>query len=117
LIQYRPDSAQSFASARGQDTCSTSASPASVKAKEPGTSIACPHVPLVSLSTNACTSPPLSAKSPPATQFPADAHDTEVTSAPLPAFRAAVPGTSIAFPQVPLASSTTNASMANELSK
>ena len=45
---------------------------------------------------------------PPALQLPADAHDTEVTLAFPPVLRAAVPGTSLAVPQVPFTSLTTN---------
>ena len=47
--------------------------------------------------------------SPPALQLPADAHDNEVISTNPPWLRAAVPGTSIALPQVPLTWLTTNA--------
>src|SRR5215469_10450074 len=46
---------------------------------------------------------------PPAAQFPADAHDTERTSASPPTLRATEPGTGWAVPHKPPASSTTNA--------
>src|SRR5690349_8375541 len=63
----------------------------------------------VSVTTNAWKDPGLSPYSPPALQLPADAHDTEARSAPPPLLSAAVPGTLMAVPQVPLAWLTTNA--------
>jgi hypothetical protein len=56
-------------------------------------------------------------KSPPALQLPAEAHEIESISAEPPGFRAAVPGTSSAFPQVPLLSSTTKAWSLSESSE
>ena len=41
-------------------------------------------------------------------QLPAEAHDTELTPAWLPLFRAPRPGTSIAVPQRPFRSTATN---------
>ena len=45
---------------------------------------------------------------PPAAQWPGEAHDTDVTKPFPPVFRAARPGTSIARPQTPFVSLTTN---------
>lgn len=67
------------------------------------------HVPLTWLTVNASVAGVPFVYSPPALQLPADAHDTELTSAYLPALRLAVPGTSFAAPQVPLVSVSTNA--------
>ena len=53
--------------------------------------------------------PELSLYSPPALQVPAGEHDTELTTARWLWLRAAVPGTSLALPQVPCTWLTTNA--------
>ena len=66
-------------------------------------------MPFTSLTTNTCKVPWASRQYPPALQLPADAHDTELTTAYPPAFRAAVPGTSTAVCQVPFTWLTTNA--------
>jgi hypothetical protein len=50
-----------------------------------------------------------STNTPPAVQLPAEAHDTDGIEAYPPALRVPEPGTSVALPQVPLVSSTTNA--------
>src|SRR5215469_6717296 len=50
-------------------------------APRPGTGMALPHVPPVSLATHACSLPVGSTDSPPAAQLPAEAHDIEPTSA------------------------------------
>src|SRR5690242_2725972 len=79
----------------------TAAAPPWLRAAVPGSSLAVPQVPFRSPATNACSRPEPSAYPPPAAQLPADAHDTELATAPPPALRAAVPGTSCAVPQVP----------------
>lgn len=78
-------------------------------AAEPGSSIAWCQVPPVSAATNAWVCRVPSMYQPPATQVPAAAHDTDVTLAWLPWSSAAVPGTSIAWCQVPPVSEATNA--------
>ena len=62
----------------------------------PGTSIALPQVPLLSLATNARERPALSSRSPPAEQVPDEGHDTEVTTALPPVLSAPAPGASTA---------------------
>src|SRR5215469_15007929 len=62
-------------------------------APRPGTGMALPHVPPVSLATHACSLPVGSTDSPPAAQLPAEAHDIEPTSASPCGARPAVPGT------------------------
>ena len=54
------------------------------------------------------------AYSPPAAQLPADAHDTDKTLAVPPPLRAAVPGTSMAWPHRPFRSAATNPSSVND---
>ena len=75
----------------------------------PGISIAAPHLPFFSVTTNAWMRNDLSVYDPPALQLPVDAHETEVTHAAPPLFRAWLPGTTAAAPHVPLFSLTTNA--------
>src|SRR5689334_8478813 len=87
--------------ATAHDTHMTAAAPPWLRAAVPGSSLAVPQVPFRSPATNACSRPEPSAYPPPAAQLPADAHDTELATAPPPALRAAVPGTSCAVPQVP----------------
>src|SRR5215469_4501031 len=69
----------------------------------PGSVRNLPQWPSTSLTTNALPLP----SAPPATQFPADPHDTESTDAGPTPF--VVPGTLMAVPQVPFTSLTTNA--------
>jgi hypothetical protein len=82
----------------------------------PGAWRALPHVPFTWLTTNAeviAALPPGKCPlvhDPAATQSPGDEHDTEMTSAMPAWFRAAMPGTSTAVPQVPSTWLTTNAS-------
>src|SRR4051812_47320363 len=85
----------------------SSASPPTFRAAVPGTSTALPQVPFTWFTTNACC-PELSLYQPPALQFPAEAQDIDSTPA-FPLFKAAVPGTSTALPQVPFTWFTTNA--------
>src|SRR5215831_19266779 len=59
------------------------------------------QVPPLWLVTNAWKLSEPSRYRPPTVQLPAAAHDTEVMRASPSRFRAAVPGTSMAFPQVP----------------
>ncbi len=68
---------------------------------KPGTAIAVPHLPFTSLTTNACRARVPFVAYPPAAQLPAEAHDTEWTSAYPPRFSDPKPGTSIAVRQVP----------------
>jgi len=75
----------------------------------PGTSSAFRQVPRTSLTTNAWAASDPVWKPPPALQLPAEPHDTDVITAGQPLSRAAVPGTSSAFRQVPWTSLTTNA--------
>ena len=72
----------------------------------PGTTCAVPQVPCVSSTTNGRQRLLEFLAFPPALQFPADAHDTEMISNPP---RAVLPGTCCAVPQVPFVSLTTNA--------
>src|ERR1700691_2428605 len=85
----------------------TDATVATPNAADPGTSIAVPHEPFFSLTKNA--SGALAREVPATAQLPAEAQDTEPTPADMLVFNAADPGTSIALPQEPFFSLTTNA--------
>src|SRR5215472_9060345 len=87
--------------ADAHETDRTAANPRLFSAPRPGTSIALPHTPCRSLTTNAWSLPKPSPYSPPAAQLPADGHDTENVPAAPPLFRAPRPGTSIALLQTP----------------
>src|SRR5271166_3460926 len=103
---YHPPAAQPPVATH--DTESVPAFSRLFKAAVPGTSMAFPHRPSASVTTNACW-PERSVYQPPAAQLPTE-HDTELIWAwAFPLFRAAVPGTSMAFPHRPFASVTTNA--------
>src|SRR5215472_30784 len=114
LCAYSPPAPQLPADAH--DTEAIPAFPPWLRAAVPGTSMALPQVPLTWLTTNAWMRAEVCAYSPPAPQLPADAHDTVVISANPPWLRAAVPGTSMALPQVPLTWLTTNACARPKLS-
>ena len=87
----------------------TLAAPPVLRVAVPGTSMALPQMPFVSLATKAWEWPEPSMYVPPAAQLPAVAHETDCTFAVPPVLRIAVPGTLIALPQVPLVWSMTNA--------
>src|SRR5262249_5117254 len=76
----------------------------------PGTSSAVLHWPFCSLTTNAWKLPEESRYAPPAAQLPAVGHDKLSTWASPPTFRAAMPGTSCAAPQMPPCAVTTTGS-------
>src|SRR6266702_661955 len=101
---YDPPATQFPAGAH--DTELTMAYPSLFRASRPGTLIAWPQAPLLSLTTNPWNS--LWSYHPPASQLPGDAHDTELTFAVPLMFSAPRPGTSIARPQRPFFSLTTN---------
>src|SRR5262249_60863134 len=86
----------------------TAASPAAFKIPDPGTLIALPQVPFVSLTTNTWPRAEPSPYLPTAAQLPAVAHDTEEVLAFPPLFKAPRAGTSIAWPQEPFVLPTTN---------
>jgi hypothetical protein len=85
------------------------ASPPAFKIPKPGTSLAWPQRPFRSLTTNTWKCEEPSVYPPPAAQLPAELHDTEETWAAPPAFKVEEPGTSLARPQRPFRSLTTNA--------
>ena len=74
----------------------------------PGISMAVPQRPFRSLTINAWRLWELSRYQPPAAQFPALGHDTELTWGYPPVFNWAVPGISMAVPHRPFRSPATN---------
>src|SRR6266702_92590 len=100
---YDPPATQFPAGAH--DTELTMAYPSLFRASRPGTLIAWPQAPLLSLTTNPWNS--LCSYHPPAAQLPGEAHDTDLTSVCWPACGARRPGTLIAWPQAPFLSLTT----------
>jgi hypothetical protein len=93
--------------ALGQETVLTEAPPPALSA--PATWRAADHMPLLSVTRNACVWPAPSAYDPPAAQVPAEAQDIEVMLANNPALSA--PAASRAADQTPCRSSTVNASV------
>src|SRR4051812_12939884 len=75
----------------------------------PSTSIALPQLPFVSLTTKAWMRLSVSVYEPPALQLPGARHEIEFTAARAWVLSVAVRGTSIALPQLPFVSLTTNA--------
>jgi hypothetical protein len=82
-----------------------------VAESRPGTCLAAPQAPPFSVATNPWDFPAASVKDPPPAQLPAEAQDTDWTSAwaPPPAIAATAPDTPLADPQCPAGALAANA--------